>query len=62
MNLEMSQKVRERLERLSEENDLSLSEVLRKSLAIYDLLWSEKKKGSAVILRGPDGEKEIEFV
>ena len=62
MNLEMSRKVRDRLERLSEESDLTLSEVVRKSLAVYDLLWSEKLKGSTIIVRSSGGEKEIEFV
>ncbi len=62
MNLEMSRRVRDRLERLSEENDLSLSEMVRRSLAVYDLLWSEKQKGSAIVVRSSDGEKEIEFV
>jgi hypothetical protein len=62
MNLEMSRRVRDRLERLSEESDLTLSEVVRRSLAVYDLLWSEKQNGSTIIVRGSGGEKEIEFV
>ena len=62
MNLEMSEQVRQKLENLSEENDLSLAEVIRRSLAVYDLLWSEMKKGGKIIIRGSDGEKEVMIV
>ena len=62
MNLEMSRNVRDKLETLSDETDLSLAEVIRKSLAVYDLLWSEMKKGGTIVIRGPDGEKELLIV
>ena len=62
MNLEMSRKVRDKLETLSDETDMSLAEVIRKSLAVYDLLWSEMKKGGTIVIRGPDGEKELIIV
>ena len=62
MNLEMSQRVRDKLERLSEETDLSLSEVVRKSLAIYDLLWKETQAGGSIIIRTDENEKEVVIV
>lgn len=62
MNLEMSPKVRQRLEYLSAETDLSLSEVLRKSLAVLDLLHKEVKGGAKVILRSDDGERELVII
>jgi len=58
----MSQTVRLKLEALSDETDMSLSEVIRKSLAVYDLLWSETKKGGAIIIRTENGEKEVVIV
>lgn len=62
MNLEMSPKVRERLETLSEESDLSLSEVVRKSLAVYDLLWGEIQAGGSIVIRNGKHEKEVVIV
>lgn len=59
MNLEMSLAVRERLDKLGQEADCSLAEVIRRSLAVYDLLHGEIKKGSTLVIRGPDGEKEL---
>jgi len=39
MNLDMSQAVRDRLERLREDTDAeSLADVIRRALAVYDLL------------------------
>ena len=62
MNLKMSQKVRDRLEALSEATDLSLSEVVRKSVAIYDLLLAETEAGASIIIRKGDHEKEVMIV
>lgn len=60
LNLEMSQAVNERLEKLRDTTDAdSLSEVIRKSVAVYDHLWNEKlSKGAELILRQPDGTEE----
>jgi len=52
-------KARENLERISAETEQSLSEVVRSALALYGLLCTEIKEGRSLIVRGPDGEKEI---
>lgn len=62
MNLEMSLRVRERVEKLSELTDQSLSEVVRKSLAIYDLLLTETQEGGTIVIRTKNGEKEVVIV
>jgi hypothetical protein len=56
MTLELPPRARAKLERLSEESDQSLAEIIRRSLALYDLLQSEVKKGGSLIIRGPDGK------
>jgi predicted transcriptional regulator len=61
MTLELPPRARERLESLSERTDQSLSEVIRRALATYDLLFTEMKKGNSVIIRGTEGEREIIF-
>lgn len=60
LNLEMSEKVSDRLENLKKVTDAdSLSEVIRKSVAVYDHLWNEKsRKNAEVIVRLPDGTEE----
>lgn len=59
----MSQKVRDRLEQLSEDTDLSLSEVVRRSLSVFALLLSETRDGGTIVIRHPDkNEKEIVIV
>jgi hypothetical protein len=47
---------------MSEETDSSLSEVVRKSLAVYDLIRSEVQNGGTVIIRTEGGEKELVIV
>jgi len=59
MTLELSPKVRERLQDLSAETDQSLSEVIRRALAVYDFILTETKRGGNLIIRTPDGEKEL---
>jgi hypothetical protein len=61
MTLEMPQRAREKLESLSERTDQSLSEVIRRALATYDLLFTEMKKGNSVIIRSAEGDREIIF-
>ena len=63
LNLEMSQRVRERLERLRDQTGAdSLVEVIRRSLAVYELLWSEQEKGGKLVVRRPDGDAEMMLV
>jgi hypothetical protein len=57
--LELPPRARAKLENLSAETDQSLSEVIRRALAVYDLLWSETQKGGALIIRNPEGEREV---
>ena len=57
LNLEFSEQVRDRLERLSEETDSSLTEVVRRSLAVLELLLDEQKAGSEIISRRDDGDE-----
>ena len=61
MNLVMSQNVRDTLEELRDDTDAeSLSEVVRKALAVYRLVWSEKARGCTLHLRKEDGsEREL---
>ncbi len=61
MTLELPPKARERLENLGQATDQSFSEVIRRALATYDLMWSEAKKGNAVIIRSPEGDRELIF-
>lgn len=62
----MSTAVRARLEQLREAIDAdSLSEVIRRALATYYLLYSEMRKGGKPFLHYPSGEKApvlLEFV
>ncbi len=59
VNLEMSSKCRETLEELSELTDASFSEVLRRSLAVYDLLIHETQAGAKIVLKTSEGEREV---
>jgi len=61
MTLELPPKAREKLESLSQRTDQSLSEVIRRALATYDLLFTESKKGNSVIIRSAEGDREIVF-
>ena len=58
----MPPSVKDQLENLRDETDAeSLSEVIRKALAVYDLVWSEKSKGYKLYFRSDDGEHEREL-
>ena len=61
MNLEMTPKVREKLEWISSKTDESLSQVVRRSLAIYYLLLEQKEDGGTIVIRAAKGggEKEL---
>ena len=64
LNLEITLAVRDRLERLREDTEAdSLTEVIRRALAVYEMLWQNNAQGSQTILRQPDGsEREILLV
>ncbi len=63
LNMDLPESLRLRLENLREQTEAdSLSEVMRRALAVYDLLWQEKSKGAAtLIIKDQDG-KERELV
>ena len=62
LNLEMTEEVRQKLEALREKTDAdSLAEVIRKALAVYDFLWSEREKGTKLFVRSSD-DKDRELV
>ena len=58
----MPPSVKDQLENLRDEtNAESLSEVIRKALAVYDLVWLEKSKGYRMYFRSEDGKDEREL-
>lgn len=60
MNLEMSPQVREKLEKISSQTDESLSQVVRRSVAVYELLLAETTAGREIVIRSSDGtEKHV---
>jgi hypothetical protein len=59
----MSQEVRQNLERLRDETGAdSLAEVIRRSLAVYDFLLEERKRGGRLIVHEDDRERELVIV
>jgi hypothetical protein len=59
LNLEMSETVRHKLEDLQRRTDApSLSEVIRKALAVYDLVWSAVDEGRQIVIRDDDGAEQ----
>ncbi len=38
---------------------LSLTELVGKSLAVYDYLWTQKKGGAKLIIEDSDGKREL---
>ncbi len=60
LSLEISEDARKNLEALRDKTQAdSLTEVIRRALAVYDFLWSQKQKGAKLVVNGPDGEKEL---
>ena len=56
LSLDVSLAVRERIERLREISDAdSVTEVVRRALAVYEVLIAERKNGSEMILRDASG-------
>ena len=37
----------------------SLTEVISKSLAVYDFLWTQKKAGGKLMIQDSDGMREL---
>jgi predicted transcriptional regulator len=59
MTIELPPKARAKLEKLSEQTDQSLSEVIRRALSLYNLVGAEAAAGNRLIIRGREGEKEL---
>lgn len=48
------------MEALCEETTAdSITELIRRSLAVYDYLWNQRKSGAKLIVRDKNGEREI---
>ncbi|WP_145211953.1 ribbon-helix-helix protein, CopG family [Gimesia alba] len=64
INLELPKAVKDRVERLRKASEAeSMSEVIRFSIAVYELLWSAQKDGSDIVIRNPDGtESELHLL
>lgn len=63
LNLEVSEAVRDALERLRDLTEAdSLTEVIRRSLAVYDYLWNEKASGSVIMIKDRGNRQEKELV
>jgi hypothetical protein len=57
LNLELPEAQNQRLETLREKTEAaSLTQVIQRALAVYDLVMSEKFKGSTVIIRDAEGK------
>lgn len=61
LNLELTENVVDRLERLRELSEAdSRTEVIRRALSVYDLLLEQSNQGATLILRYEDqSEKEV---
>jgi hypothetical protein len=48
------------MEVLRDETDAhSLTEVISRSLAIYDFLWTQKKNGGKLLIQDSEGTREV---
>jgi hypothetical protein len=60
LSLEMAEPVRKQLEHLRDQTQAdSLAEVIRRALAVYDFLHTEKSKGAKIVVKDEDGEREL---
>lgn len=61
LNLELTERVRDRLERLRSETEAdTLVEVVRRALAVYDTLIASRENEEKLIIRSRDGaEREL---
>ncbi len=60
LNLALAELVRTRIEELQHETGAqTLTEVVSKSLAVYDFLWTRKKAGAKVLIQDSEGTREL---
>jgi hypothetical protein len=62
MSLHLSPETYEILEKLSEDNHLTKSDLLRKSIALMEVALKSKKKGNHLVIMNDKGEKESEII
>lgn len=56
LNLDLTEEIHQRLDQLCDDTDAdSRSEVIRRSIAMYDFLVQERKSGSLVFIHEADG-------
>jgi len=63
LNLDMPAEVKEKIEALRDANGIeSLSEVVRRALAVYELVMSQQAAGTAIVFKPKEGpEQHIRF-
>lgn len=61
VNLELPERTRERIDRLQHLSEAeTMTEVIRKAVAVYDALFTTIRSGGKVVLRSADGvEREL---
>ena len=60
LSLDVSPKVREQLDLLETRTEAgSITEVIRRALALYDLVTEHQSEGGKLVFRFPDAEDEI---
>ena len=60
LNLAIKPEVRSRMDALcSETSAETITELIRRSLAVYDYLWTQKKSGAKLIVQDENGQREI---
>ena len=60
LNLELSKSVRERLDHLKDLSDAdSLTEVIRRAAAVYEVLLEQREEGAETIVRYKDGRERM---
>jgi len=60
LNLALAELVRARIEDLQHETGAqTLTEVVSRSLAVYDFLWTQKKGGAKLLIQDSKGTREL---
>lgn len=64
LNLEIPEDMKGRLKRLRDETYAdSMSEVLRRALAVYEFVWEESQNDSVLIIRSEAGdERQLKII
>jgi len=62
MSLHLSPETYEILEKLSEDNHLTKSDFLRKSIALMEVALKNKRMGNHLVIMNNKGEKESEII